>query len=78
MIYSTIISDILTDSPLSSGIYVDSANHLNVINCYFNNIAGSGITILGTPGLKLRAQWSGATLVKLAANTWVVMGDLKA
>jgi len=42
------------------------------------NIAGSGITILGTPGLKLRAQWSGATLVKLAANTWVVMGDLKA
>jgi len=26
----------------------------------------------------LRDQWSGATLVKLAANIWVVMGDLKA
>ena len=41
-------------------------------------LAGSGVTVNGTPGLKLRAQWSGATLVKLAANTWVVMGDLKA
>ena len=41
-------------------------------------VGGSGVTVNGTPGLKLRAQWSGATLVKLAANTWVVMGDLKA
>jgi len=31
-----------------------------------------------TPGLKLRAQWSSATLFKRAANTWVVMGDLSA
>ena len=41
-------------------------------------VGDTGVTINGTPGLKLRAQWSGATLVKLAANTWVVMGDLKA
>ena len=41
-------------------------------------IAGSGVTVNATPGLKLRAQWSGATLIKLATNTWVVMGDLKA
>ncbi len=41
-------------------------------------VAGSGVTINGTPGLKLRAQWSGATLVKLEENTWVVLGDLKA
>jgi hypothetical protein len=26
----------------------------------------------------LRTQYSGATLVKLATNTWVAMGDLKA
>jgi hypothetical protein len=25
----------------------------------------------------LRTRYSGATLVKLAANTWVAMGDLK-
>jgi len=40
-------------------------------------VGGSGVNVYGTPGLKLRAQWSGATLVKLAANTWVAMGDLK-
>ena len=35
-------------------------------------------TVNATPGLKLRAQWSSATLFKRAANLWVVMGDLKA
>jgi hypothetical protein len=36
----------------------------------------SGTTVNGTPGLKLRAQWSGATIIKRAANTFVVLGDL--
>jgi hypothetical protein len=35
-----------------------------------------GVTINATPGLKLRAKWSSATLVKRAANLWVLMGDL--
>ncbi len=34
------------------------------------------VTINATPGLKLRAQWSSATLLKRAANTWVLLGDL--
>jgi|LakMenEpi03Aug12_release.lakeMendotaPanAssembly.Ray.scaffolds.fasta_scaffold02860_9 hypothetical protein len=33
-------------------------------------------TINGTPGLKLRAQWSSAVIIKRAANTWVAVGDL--
>jgi hypothetical protein len=33
-------------------------------------------TINATPGLKLRTQWSSATLIKRAANTWVLVGDL--
>jgi hypothetical protein len=41
-------------------------------------IAGNGFTPNATPGLKLRAQWSSATLVKRALNSWVVMGDLSA
>ena len=40
-------------------------------------IAAGGVSVSGTPGLNLRTQYSGATLVKLAANTWVAMGDLK-
>jgi hypothetical protein len=37
-----------------------------------------GVTVNGTPGLKLRAQWSSCTLVKRATDTWVAMGDLSA
>jgi len=39
--------------------------------------AGAGVTVNATPGLTLRTQWSSATLLKRAANTWVVYGDLK-
>jgi peptidoglycan hydrolase CwlO-like protein len=39
---------------------------------------GAGVTVNATPGLKLRAQWSSATILKRAANTFVVMGDLSA
>ena len=33
-------------------------------------------TINSASGFYLRAQWSSATLIKRAANTWVVVGDL--
>jgi hypothetical protein len=35
-------------------------------------------SVNGTPGLKLRAQWSSATLIKLSSNMWIVVGDLSA
>jgi hypothetical protein len=38
--------------------------------------ATSGVTINATPGLKLRARWSSATLIKRAENFWVLVGDL--
>lgn len=41
-------------------------------------VASSGVTINRATGLKLRAQWSAATLIKRAANTWVAVGDLSA
>jgi hypothetical protein len=42
-------------------------------------IAGAGgVTVNATPGLKLRTQWSSATIFKRAENTWVVFGDLSA
>lgn len=40
--------------------------------------AASGVTVNGTPGLKLRTQWSTAVLIKRAANTWLLAGDLVA
>lgn len=45
-------------------------------------IAGTaGVTINGTPGLKLRDQYSSCTLIKRSAanlNVWIVIGDLSA
>jgi hypothetical protein len=37
-----------------------------------------GVTLNGTPGLKLRTQWSSATLIKRATDTWIAIGDLSA
>ena len=34
------------------------------------------VTINATPGLKLRAQWASATIIKRATDTWVAVGDL--
>jgi hypothetical protein len=37
-----------------------------------------GVTINATPGLKLRAQWASATIIKRSTNVWVAIGDLSA
>lgn len=36
------------------------------------------VVINATPGKKLRAQWSSATLIKRATDTWILIGDLTA
>lgn len=41
-------------------------------------VGQSGVTVNATPGLKLRAQWSSATLIKRATDTWVLIGDISA
>jgi hypothetical protein len=40
--------------------------------------AGTGATVNGTPGLKLRARYSAATAKKVATNEWIIIGDLSA
>ena len=79
----------LNNSSSSGSLYVPTDASVNfAIGTQITMVqSGSGqITILATtpattavnatPGSKLRAQWSSATLVKIAANTWVLMGDL--
>jgi hypothetical protein len=43
-------------------------------------VAGAvGVTVNSPDGdLKLRTQWSAATLIKLATNSWILIGDIKA
>jgi len=44
----------------------------------FAAVTSGTTTLNGTPGLKLRAQWSSAVLVKRDTEQWVVLGDLVA
>lgn len=43
-------------------------------------VAGAvGVTVNSADGdLKLRTQWSAATLIKIATNSWILIGDIKA
>ena len=68
----TIPADSTLNFPVGTSIDVLQTNTGSVA------IAGAGgVTVNATPGLTLRTQWSSATLLKRAANTWVVYGDLK-
>jgi hypothetical protein len=40
--------------------------------------SASSVTLNGTPGLKLRARYSAATLVCTATDTYLLVGDLSA
>lgn len=41
-------------------------------------VAGAGVTIHASPGLKIAAQYYGASLYKRGTNEWVLMGGLAA
>ena len=53
-------------------------NILNVGSGTITTAGAGGVTLNGNPGLKLNGQWSGATFVKRASDTWVIVGDLSA
>ena len=38
--------------------------------------AGAGATVVGTPSLGLRAQYSAASAIKISTNGWLIVGDL--
>jgi hypothetical protein len=39
-------------------------------------VAGTGATVVGTPSLTTRARYSSVSAVKIAANSWLLVGDL--
>jgi hypothetical protein len=41
-------------------------------------VGGAGVVVNGTPGTKLRTQYSSAVCLKRAANLWILLGDLSA
>ena len=67
--------------PLNSSVAFPVGTQIHVLQTGAGQttiVATSGVTINSATGLKLRAQWSSATLIKRATDTWVAVGDLSA
>ena len=67
--------------PLNSSVAYPVGSQINILQTGAGQttiVATGGVTINATPGLKMRAQWSYATLIKRATNTWVLVGDISA
>jgi hypothetical protein len=67
--------------PLDSTYSFPIGSTIDIINIgtgVITTAGAAGVTLNGTPGLKLRTQWSSASFIKRAANTWVIVGDLGA
>jgi hypothetical protein len=67
--------------PLNSSVAYPVGTTIDIIQTGAGQVTignAVGVTVNATPGLKLRTQWSSATLLKRATNTWLVYGDLTA
>jgi hypothetical protein len=67
--------------PLSSSVAYAIGTSIDMVQIGAGQVtvaATVGVTVNSTPGLKFRAQYSAATLLKIAADTWVLVGDLAA
>jgi hypothetical protein len=72
------------DIPLNSSVAFPVGTQINIVQTGSGqtiirdsaNGGTSGVTVRATPGKKLRATWSAATLLKRSTNEWILMGDL--
>jgi len=67
--------------PLNASVAFPVGSQINILQTGSGQttiVAAGGVTINASPGLKMRTQWSYATLIKRATNTWVLVGDISA
>lgn len=67
--------------PLDSSVNYPVGTSIDILQTNTGQVtiaATGGVTLNGTPGFKLRTRWSSATILKRAANSWIVYGDLTA
>jgi hypothetical protein len=65
--------------PPNSSVAFDNGTMITIIQYGAGQTtitAGSGVTLIATPGLKLRDQNSVCTIVKYTTDVWLVYGDL--
>jgi len=67
--------------PLESSVAFPIGTQITVVQTGVGQITfvpTGGVTLNGNPGVKTRGQWTAGTLIKRAANTWILLGDLSA
>lgn len=82
------VVEVLNSSPITVSIPTNTTafpigTQITVIQTGTGQITFAAVTpatttVNATPGLKLRAQWSSAVLIKRDTEQWVVLGDLVA
>lgn len=75
-------SPITLTVPTNASVPFATGSQITIIQSGSGNVtvAGAvGVTVSSADGdLKLRTQWSAATLIKTGTNSWVLIGDIKA
>jgi hypothetical protein len=67
--------------PLNSSVSIPVGTQVNIAQTNTGQVTvvgASGVVVNASPGLKLRTQWSFATLIKRSTDTWLLVGDLSA
>ena len=67
--------------PPNSSVAFSTGDSIQVVGLGSGEVtmaAGSGVTLRYTPGLKLRAQYSSVTCIKIGTDEWLLVGDLEA
>lgn len=67
--------------PTNASVAFPTGSQINLVQTGAGQVtvAGdTGVTVSSTPGLKLRAQYSGATLIKTGTDSWLLLGDVSA
>lgn len=74
-------SDIAVTVPTNASVAFPIGSQVNIVQKGAGQVtvAGdTGVTVSATNGLKLRTQWSAATLIKIDTDAWVMLGDVSA
>jgi hypothetical protein len=64
--------------PTDSAVPFEIGTTINIMQAGSGQVTvagASGVAVRSTPGLKLRAQWSNASLYKWKTNEWILSGD---
>lgn len=74
----TINSATTANVTIPAGLSLSAGQRIDIVQLGAGqvSIVASGTTVSATPGLKFRAQYSAVTIICLASNTYVAVGDL--